>query len=141
MFASFGQPAAGMASSTDGYTLYMGVIRPGLVFSISGYTRYYKTPFYPVPNSEMSLTDGQIRTTLTDINGYYSFDALPGFLNYTVTPNKINSTQQTAITSYDAALILRHVVGMITLDYTETLKDWTRLMCRVTMPRLTGNWR
>jgi hypothetical protein len=25
--------------------------------------------------------------------------------------------------------------------YTETLKDWTRLMCRVTMLRLTGNWR
>ena len=116
MFATFGQPAAGMATQGN-YTLYMGVIRPGSVFSISGYTKYYKSPnFYPVANTEMLLTGGQLRTTLTDVNGYYSLDALTGFLNDTVTPRKINATNQTAVTSFDAALILRHVVGVITLD-------------------------
>lgn len=116
MFATFGQPAAGMATQGN-YTLYLGVIRPGAAFSISGYTKYYKSPnFYPVANTQMFLTGGQLLNTLTDVNGYYSFAALTGFLNDTVTPRKINASNQSAITSYDAALILRHVVGMITLD-------------------------
>jgi hypothetical protein len=116
MFATFGQPAAGIATQGN-YSLYMGVIRPGSAFSISGYTKYYKSPnFYPVANTQMFLTGGQLLNTLTDVNGYYSFAALTGFLNDTVTPRKINAANQAAITSYDAALILRHVVGMITLD-------------------------
>jgi len=62
------------------------------------------------------LSNAMVDTTLTDSTGFYQFSNLPSLQNYTVGPYKINLTRQTAVSSYDAALILRHTVGMITLD-------------------------
>jgi len=85
-------------------------------YYISGYSKYYWTPYRAVANTEMLLSGGRVDTTLTDTAGYYIFNNLPGSLTYTITPRKINPLRQTAISSYDAAFILRHVAGQITLD-------------------------
>ena len=81
------------------------------LFSISGYTKYYWTPYRPVPNTEMFLTGGKVDTILTDSGGYYIFDSIPGLLNYTVTPQKTNTLRDQAVSSLDAAWILQYVVG------------------------------
>jgi hypothetical protein len=86
------------------------------IYSISGYVKYYWTPYRAVPNTEMFLTGPKVDMTLTDTNGYYILNNIPGLFDYTVTPRKINSVKSPNVTSYDAALVLRHVVGIITLD-------------------------
>ena len=117
MFATFGQPAAGIATQGN-YTLYMGVIRPYTAprYSISGYVNYYRGSFPAVQNAEMCLSNGGIDTVLTDIAGYYNFASILGNLNYQVKPRKINAGNSSAVSSFDAALVLRHTVGMVVLD-------------------------
>jgi hypothetical protein len=84
--------------------------------SISGEIEYYRGTQGAVPDANVVISGAINDTTLTDSTGYYQFTDLPSLLNYTVGPYKINPTRLNAVSSYDAALILRHVVGMITLD-------------------------
>ncbi len=117
MFATFGQPAAGIATQGN-YTLYMGVIRPFSAprFSISGYVNYYRGSFPAVPNTEMCLSDGGIDTVLTDVSGYYDFSSVLGYHDYQIKPRKINAVNNPAVSSYDAALALQHAAQIDTLD-------------------------
>jgi hypothetical protein len=82
---------------------------------ISGYINYYAIP-YGVESVEVCLSGFMFDTVLTNSSGFYAFFGLPMHQNYTVTPQKTNLQREIAISSYDAALILRHVVGMDTLD-------------------------
>jgi hypothetical protein len=117
MFATFGQPAAGMATQGN-YTLYMGIIRPSAVtrFSISGYVNYYRGTFPAVSNTEMCLSNGGVDTVLTDGTGYYDFSSVLAYHDYEVKPRKINAANNPAVSSYDAALVLRHAAQIDTLD-------------------------
>ena len=116
LFTSFGQVGVGTMSQGD-YQLYLGVIRPGIGgISISGTVFYYDTtPYRPVPAVKLLLTGAIIDSTLTNASGYYIFDSLSTG-NYTVTPQKNNLVNDPAITPFDAALVLRHIVGLDTLD-------------------------
>jgi len=82
---------------------------------ISGNIRYYYNQ-KPVESTKVVLSGTIVDTTLTDSTGFYQFTDLLMLQNYTVSPSKINSVRQAAVSSYDAALILQHVVGRITLD-------------------------
>lgn len=86
-----------------------------LLWEISGNVKYYSNQ-NPVESTSVVLSAAIIDSILTDSMGSYSFDSLPSRQNYKASPYKINSARQTGVSSYDAALILRHVVGMITLD-------------------------
>lgn len=99
------------------YIPYEGTaaIRSSNVVSISGSVKYYSNQ-NSVESTKVVLSGSMVDTTLTDSFGFYSFTTLPVLQNYTVSPYKINSARPSAISSYDAALILRHSVGIITLD-------------------------
>ncbi len=78
-------------------------------YDISGLIKYY-SKCTPIPGVTVNL-DGQTRTTGTD--GTFQFlDVIYG--NYTLRPSKIGGTRQ-AIGPYDAAQVLMHVVGSVSL--------------------------
>jgi hypothetical protein len=78
---------------------------------------YYRSGATGVHDVEVCLSGGYSTTELTDSCGHYSLFAEIGG-DYTVTPAKLNTVLLDAISAYDAALILRHVVGYDTLsDY------------------------
>ncbi len=68
-----------------------------------------------IPDVLVTLGGAQTATTMTDINGNYSFAGLPSLVDYTVTPSKLNyvfSPQTRTIT---------HLVGAQIADFTGTL--------------------
>lgn len=82
--------------------------------SISGTVSYCAadTPVR-VPGVTLNLTGAGTGTVTSDSAGRYSFSNLGGG-SYTVTPAK--SGAATGISSFDAALVAQHVVGLITLS-------------------------
>ena len=92
-----------------------GLVREAYQFVISGETRYYYNDS-AVGGTKMLLTGARTDSTVTNSVGYYGFSNLPCTLNYVVTPRKTDTQRQSAVSSYDAALVLRHVVGSITFD-------------------------
>jgi hypothetical protein len=90
-------------------------VRTGNEVLISGNIRYYSNQ-NSVESTRVVLSGSIVDTTLSDSAGLYSFTNLPVLQNYTVSPYKINTVRQSAVSSYDAALILRHSVGIVTLD-------------------------
>jgi hypothetical protein len=89
-------------------------------FVIAGKVSYCPTDG-PVQNVTMALSGGVSGSQLTDANGEYLFDKLPGGLNYTVTPSKTDDIGASSISFYDAALIARIVLGMIKANHCDSL--------------------
>ncbi len=98
------------------FEVLQNILNPNF-YLISGNTKYYKNN-NPIDDVVMSLSGGQNSTDITNIHGFYEFVNLPGSENYTVTPakNKILRSENGTITMYNAALALRHAVGVETLD-------------------------
>jgi len=92
-----------------------GLVREAYQFEISGEVIYYSDTV-TVGNTKLKLTGARIDSTFSNSVGYYKFANLPCTLNYNVTPQKFNTQRQTSVTSYDAALVLKHVAGIIILD-------------------------
>ncbi|MFZ5519420.1 MAG: FlgD immunoglobulin-like domain containing protein [Candidatus Zhuqueibacterota bacterium] len=69
----------------------------------------YEGTGLPVPFVGFSLTGHQLLTHQTDENGNFNFTRLH-YGNYVLTPEKIGD-QGRAISPFDAALVLQHVVG------------------------------
>ena len=82
-------------------------------YSISGNVIYYANS-NPINDVIVDLSGGYFSSFNTEFNGFYEFDNLVGFKNYTIQPykNKIDRTENDIITMYNAALALRHAVGV-----------------------------
>ena len=85
-------------------------------FYIAGNVRYYANSS-PMNRVAISLSGDSSDLQLTDQNGRYQFDNLHANGNFAVSPNlgKITRFENTTITMYNAALTLRHAVGIDTL--------------------------
>ncbi|MBI4721840.1 MAG: hypothetical protein HY769_02375, partial [Candidatus Stahlbacteria bacterium] len=88
-----------------------GCLKTLLSYSISGGVKYF--------NNSAGVGDVRLNYIselgITDTIGEYNLRGLiPG--NYIITPGKVNVAQEGAISSFDAVQILRHNVGLITLD-------------------------
>ncbi len=82
--------------------------------TIAGLVSYYKNNT-AVREVSMALTGSSTQTVPTDANGRYQFNNLASGSNYTVTPSKGGGVGN-AISAFDAAQVLQHTVGIITLD-------------------------
>ncbi|MFQ6092081.1 MAG: choice-of-anchor D domain-containing protein [bacterium] len=89
------------------------------VYSLSGRVTYYKHAT-PVEGVLLSLQGGSADSVWTDATGSYRFDDIPGGRDYTVTPSKHGQVRP-AINSYDAALVLRYGVNLLSLDSLQLL--------------------
>ena len=103
------------ANNSSGYQEHPFSFTVKTVCDISGNVNYYSNS-NPVESTVVLLSGDALDTAYTNTSGYYQFVDLQAGLNYTVTPNKINANKEPAISAYDAALVLRHVVGLDTLD-------------------------
>jgi len=102
-----GSPAAVI---TNGQITYIGVL------AISGYTRYYMSDS-PVGNVTVTLTDSAQESIMTNADGYFTFSNLQYGLNYELAADKSKNTEkENAISTYDAACILRYYVGSLVLN-------------------------
>ncbi|MEO0114372.1 MAG: FlgD immunoglobulin-like domain containing protein [candidate division WOR-3 bacterium] len=104
------------AGNSSGYQAHPFRFTVSTLREISGEIEYYRGTHDGVPEANVVISGAIDDTTLTDSTGFYQFTGLPSLQNYTVSPYKINSARQTAVSSYDAALILRHAVSIDTLD-------------------------
>lgn len=95
------------------YNIVYKRIPVSFTYSISGDVRSYSSN-NPVENAILVLAGDTHDTVLTDADGYYLFSAVSGGLNYTLTPNKISTQKESAISSYDAALVAQYRVGLQT---------------------------
>jgi hypothetical protein len=82
---------------------------------IAGRTAYYSNA-KPVADVRLVLAGSGVDTASTDANGDYALAAVPWYQDYSVTPSRTESQQSPAVTSYDAALVLRHAAHQDTLD-------------------------
>ena len=116
--------AVDRAGNHSGYQEHPFMFTIISLYDISGNVNYYSND-NPVENTTMILSGDAFDTTATDTSGYYIFNNLQAKLNYTITPNKITATHpDPAISAYDAALVLRHIVGLDTLnEYQQTAGD------------------
>ncbi len=93
------------------------VIQDGLFtieeFEISGNLSYFSNS-KPIPEAEVFLSGDQTGVDTTDEDGDYALSGLC-FGNYVVRPEKEDDLDE-AITPYDASLVLRHYVGILSLD-------------------------
>jgi len=105
------------------------VIKPCEVFQISGVIRYCLNN-NPVDAALVKITGGKIDSVLTDASGGYSFLNLTGGMDYTVRPDKSDDASG-AITAYDASLILRYVVHLISLSSCQKLSADVTGNCEV----------
>jgi len=81
-------------------------------FRLSGKINYYYNN-QSVPQVLMSLTGDIVRSTYTDTSGSYELTDLVGG-NYVLKPGKVNETGN-SISPYDASMILRYTVELISL--------------------------
>ncbi len=88
-------------------------------YSITGSVFYYANN-NPIDEVRMNMSEGANSTAWTNTNGNYSFSNLQGNLNYLVQPtkDKIERYENVVITMYNAALALRHAVGIENLGNT-----------------------
>lgn len=110
-FTKFELNEGSVSSTTDD-----GLFTVWAEYSISGYVTYYGGTNPAVSNVTMTLSGYKSDADTTNAVGYYSFSNLWGSYNYTVTPSKTNTATDPAVTSYDASLVLQHVVELDTLD-------------------------
>ncbi|GEM_PF-2038111 len=107
-----GSPAA---TVTNGQITYIGVL------AISGYTRYYMNDS-PVSNVTVALSGNAQDSIMTNAEGYFSFNNLQHGLSYELTAVKSQNTEkEPAISTYDAACILRYYVGSLALNEEQKL--------------------
>lgn len=106
-----------------------GIITSCEVYQISGLIRYCLNE-NPVKDASVMLTGGKTETILTDQSGGFSFLNLPGGLDYTVKPDKTDNAGD-AITAYDASLVLRNVVHLISLSACQQLSADVTGNCEV----------
>jgi hypothetical protein len=69
----------------------------------------------PVADVEMRLTDGLDLMQWTDSTGQYVFEELPVNYDFTLTPRR-DGDDQNGISTYDIALINKHILGIEPLD-------------------------
>ncbi len=94
------------ATSNGNVTIISGTITGVVTYANSFITK-------PVPNTTLSAAGSpNVSTNSAFITGAYSLSGM-GSGPYTVTPTK--TTDVTAISGFDSALIAQHVVGLITL--------------------------
>ena len=93
-------------------------------YTLSGMVRYYKHDT-PVHGVRLSLQGGIVDSVSSDAEGFYQFNDVPGGRDYTIVPSRSGDVRA-AITSYDAALVLRHMFDFISLD------EWQRVVADVT---------
>jgi len=86
----------------------------GNIPKITGGVNYYKNNT-PVRDVSMALTGAAIQTVSTGVDGRYEFANLTNGSNYMVMPSKTGSVGS-AVSAFDAAQVLQHTVGIITLD-------------------------
>jgi hypothetical protein len=105
-----GKPAANIRNGTI-YT----ICGPATAKSIDGKV-VYTASNAGVSGAKITLIEMQaVRTTNND--GYFGFDAVPkSSTMYTLTASKDSGDIRNAVSAYDAALILRYVVGLHGLD-------------------------
>jgi photosystem II stability/assembly factor-like uncharacterized protein len=109
--------AVDRAGNSSAYQPRPYLLRVVLLRSISGEVTYYYTPpDTPVGNASMVLSGAIADTVLTDTTGHYGFAGLFNNGNYRVTPRKLNAGREQAVSSFDAAKVLQHVVHIDTLD-------------------------
>ncbi len=104
---------------------FFQVLQPLLVeqtFYIAGSVLYYSNQ-NPLDGVSMQLSGAQVNEKMTDLSGNYKFKSLGAGKNYTIVPQKqkITRFENTVITMYNAALTLRHAVGVDTLGQDKQL--------------------
>jgi len=83
-------------------------------YAISGLVSYYKNGG-PVPDVRLLLQGETDDSTWTGPTGSYLFAAVPGGRDYIVAPSKRGDVQG-AINSYDASLVMRYSISLVTLS-------------------------
>ncbi len=86
-------------------------------YSIAGRILYYANN-NPINEVVVDLSGGNSSSFNTDTDGFYEFNDLSGNEYYEVHPNKdkLTRSENNVITMYNAALTLRHAVGLDTLS-------------------------
>lgn len=97
------------------YQVLINILNPN-VYAISGNILYYSNN-EPVNNTTVLLSGSQNATRQTGSDGFYKFTNLSGNTNITINPDKVklDRTENEIINMYDAALTLRHAVGIESL--------------------------
>jgi VCBS repeat-containing protein len=94
----------------------------GFLYDISGHVRFWQGS-RPVVGATLTASGGSSASTLTNADGAYTLSALPTGA-HTVTPAKTD--QINGVTAFDAALALRHSVGLALLvGYAASAADVT----------------
>ena len=88
-------------------------------FEISGSISYWNDKKYPLPGINVELTGKQ--PVITENSGKYSFTDVLGGSYYTVKPVRTYSLNNPEIIPYDAALIARYYVGLVTFNLYQRL--------------------
>jgi len=95
-------------NSFDGaYSVFPG-------FNISGAVDYYMGT-HPVDGVSISLSGAESATVITNESGVFNFPAVQGGWSYEIVASNVSILSQ-AISAYDAALILRHIAQLDTLE-------------------------
>ncbi|HDP98585.1 MAG TPA: T9SS type A sorting domain-containing protein, partial [bacterium] len=91
-------------------------------YAISGQVVYYSN-MQPVNGVKISLTGNSSQLYETSNNGLYEFTGLQGNKNYATQPIKerVQRADNDIITMYNAALVLRHAVGLEALTEPQQL--------------------
>jgi hypothetical protein len=95
-------------------SIYSNVIAVGRAARVDGGVRYYSGSA-PVESALVHVTGYENDTVATDMGGRYLL-GLPIAHDYTVLPFKKESSRQPAVSAFDAALVMKHVVRRDTLD-------------------------
>jgi len=96
------------------YSTLISILNPSQQkYSIAGSVLYYSNN-NPINNVQMKISGGANSSVFTNSSGTYIFNNLQSDLTYLVQPakDKIERHENSAITMYDAALTLRHAVGI-----------------------------
>ncbi len=99
------------------HNVLLPLLAPALrLYSITGHVLYYANN-NPISEAEMTISGSSNFWQMTDATGYYAFDNLTENLSYFIRPAKtaIDRSENSIITMYDAALTLRHAVGIAAL--------------------------
>jgi hypothetical protein len=86
-----------------------GLVKVALVFDIKGNISYYSNSF-PISNTQISLNE---RNITTDADGNFFFHNVP-LDSFDLIPSK-DGELKNSISAFDASMILRYVVGLISL--------------------------
>ena len=86
-------------------------------YQLAGHVRYYSNQ-NPIADVSVHLSGGQSSQTSTGSSGYFQFSDLAGGGNFSIWTEKspLDRFANNTITMYNAALALRHAVGVDTLD-------------------------